>query len=66
MSAFYEMFQAMSNFCLDPLKDSLSQLATFVKAGPPEFDGFQGSLTANRWIKAIQNTFFLLGTVDEL
>ena len=41
-------------------------MATFVKAGLPEFDGFEGPLVADRWIKAIQNTFFLLGIPDEL
>ena len=41
-------------------------MAAFIKVGPPEFDGFQGPLAIDRWIKAIQNTFFLLGTPDEL
>ena len=40
MSAFYDMFQAMPNFPRDLIRDRQSQLATFVKAGPPEFDGF--------------------------
>ena len=66
MSVCYEMFQAMSNFRRDLTSDRQSQLAAFVKADPLEFDGFQGPIAANRWIKAIQNTFFLLGTLDEL
>ena len=66
MSAFYEMFQAMLNFHQDSLRDRQLQLSAFVKADPLEFDGFHSPLVTNCWIKAIQNTFFLLGTPDEL
>ena len=66
MDVFYEMFQAMPNFLRDLIRDRQSQLAGFVKADPLEFDGFQGPLAADRWIKAIQNTFFLLGMPEEL
>ena len=66
MGVFYGTFQAMPNFPRYPIRDRQSQLAAFVKVGPPEFDGFQGPFAADRWIKAIQNTVFLLGTPNEL
>ena len=42
------MFQAMPNFRRDLIRDCHSQLASFVKVGPLEFNGFQGPLAANR------------------
>ena len=60
------MFQTLPAYHDDPLTNCQMQLATFVKAGLPEFDGFQGLLAVNRQIKAIKNTFYLLGIPEEL
>ena len=36
-----------------------------MRAGAPEFDGFQGPLTADRWLKAIKRLFCTLATPVE-
>ena len=40
-----------------------SQLVTFVKAGSPVFDRFQGSIAANQWLRIVWDTLNLLGTL---
>ena len=37
----------------------------FVRAGAPEFDGFQGPLAADRWLRAIKRLFRTLATPTE-
>ena len=66
MGAFYEMFRALPNYYQDPFTNRQAQFVAFFKAGPTEFDSFQSPLATDHWIKAIKNTFFLLGTPAEL
>ena len=65
MNALLEALCALPMHQQDPISSHQSQLTTFVKARPSTFDGFQGPIAANQWLRIVCDTFDLLGTPVE-
>ena len=65
VNALLEVLRALPMQRQDPIFSRQSQLTIFVKARPPPFDGFQGPIAANQWLRTVRDTFDLLGTPAE-
>ena len=65
VDALLEVLHRLLTQQQDPISQCQAQLTAFMRSRAPEFDGYQGLLVVNRWLRSIKRIFRTLKTAVE-